>query len=226
MLSMRLRHSRSAFTLIELLIGMTIFAIGITAIFLLLQQTMRSASISRNEVVASNLLREQIELVRNIRDTNIANYAPWNVAKTEAGVFASGVYIVENNFTETGVTFGADGKIMTSPVTLSGISLEHTDNLSDSAIISEKFNQTRLYLDSNQRYTHKTTATGTAFASYIIITPLQFQKDGQEIVLTTTGADGVTPVPQGYMLDARVIVRDGSYYREYDAKSAITDWIR
>lgn len=74
----KIRHSRKGFTLIELLVGMTIFSVGITSIFLLLQQTMKSASISKNEIVVSNLLREQLELVRNQRDTNYKNYAKWD----------------------------------------------------------------------------------------------------------------------------------------------------
>jgi len=83
MLFSKIRHSRVGFTLIELLIGMTVFALGITVIFLLLQQSMKSAAISRNEVIVANLLREQIELVHNIRDTNVLHYAPWDRAPTE-----------------------------------------------------------------------------------------------------------------------------------------------
>lgn len=76
----KIRHSRAGFTLVELIVGMTIFSIAITSIFLLLNSTMKSVTISRSEIIVSNLLREQIELVRNIRDSNIAKGAVWDAA--------------------------------------------------------------------------------------------------------------------------------------------------
>jgi len=111
-------------------------------------------------------------------------------------------------------------------VTLSGIALDDIHETQEASALMRKFDTTRLYLDDHKRYTHDITASGTALASYIIITPMQFEKDGALVSITATGADGLTQVPQGYILDARVIVRDGAHYREYDAKSAITDWIR
>ncbi len=89
---------------------MTIFSVGITAIFLLLNQSMQSALHSRNEVIISGLLREQIELVRNIRDSNLGNYTIWDKAKiTPSGThFASGVYLIENNFEKNTVSFNTN----------------------------------------------------------------------------------------------------------------------
>lgn len=72
MKKLHFRQSRRGFTLIELLIGMTIFSIAMTSIYLLLTSTMKSASYSRNEIIVANLLREQMELVRNVRDSNLA----------------------------------------------------------------------------------------------------------------------------------------------------------
>jgi hypothetical protein len=62
-----------------------------------------SYSYSRNEIVVTGLLREQSELVRNIRENNTLLYTNWDNAKiTPSGTgFASGVYIIENNFTES-----------------------------------------------------------------------------------------------------------------------------
>ncbi len=77
----KIRHSRVGFTLIELLVGMTIFSIALTSIYLLLTSTMKSVTYSRNEIIVSNLLREQMELMRNIRDSNIAKGAAWDAWK-------------------------------------------------------------------------------------------------------------------------------------------------
>ncbi len=78
---MRFRQlTSSGFTLIELIIGMTIFAIGLSGIYALLQSIMGNASYSRHEIVVANLLREEIELIKNIRDTNVRNFLPWDSA--------------------------------------------------------------------------------------------------------------------------------------------------
>ena len=70
--------SRRGFTLIELIIGMAIFAIGMTGILALLYGTIENSFISRHEIVASNLLREEVELVKNIRNTNVRSYVDWD----------------------------------------------------------------------------------------------------------------------------------------------------
>ncbi len=178
---------------------MTVFSIGITAIFVLLTQTMKASVYSRNEVVVANLLREQIELVRNIRDTNLAMYAPWDKARINNGAITSltgsiaGMsFVIENNFTQTGVEFetsGTDaGTIKTSPVTMSGVVFDSSvvlDEFGDRAILEQKFNATRLYFDDQKRYTHAVTLTGTQFASYVILSPIGY--------LDTTGTfSGIT----------------------------------
>ena len=75
---MTFRHTRSGFTLVELIVSMTVFAVGLTGILALLSSTMLSSKYSRHEVVVANILREQMELVKNIRDTNLKNYTHWD----------------------------------------------------------------------------------------------------------------------------------------------------
>lgn len=77
-----LKHSRSGFTLIELIVGMTIFSIGMTAILALLSTTIDTATVSRQEIIVSNLLREQVELIKNVRNSNVRNFVPWDSAFT------------------------------------------------------------------------------------------------------------------------------------------------
>ncbi len=220
-------HSRSGFTLIELLVGMTIFSIAITSIFLLLESTMKSVRISRNEVIVSNLLREQLELVRNVRDANLAKGAAWNVARIDDGAetnFSSGTFLIENDFSTNVTKFGNDStgnfSILESPVKIKKANFSSDE-------IEKKFQESQLCFDDYKRYircdgdTHRT-QSGTTFASYTNIFPMYF---GSGATGTTTIADE-NDNPQGFILDARVIVRDGNVYREYDAKTAITDWQR
>jgi prepilin-type N-terminal cleavage/methylation domain-containing protein len=96
------------FTLVEILIGITIFSVGMAGILVLLQSTINTAILARHEVVASNLLREKIELIHNNRNSNIRSLTRWDTIRTEniaSSFFGSGFYIVENNFNTTNVTY-------------------------------------------------------------------------------------------------------------------------
>ena len=218
---MQLKKSTSGFTLIELIVGMTIFSIGLAGIYALLQTTMSTVRYSQDEIIVSGLLREQIDLVMNIRDTNLRNYIPWDSAHIEGSSqtgFTAGVYTIENDFTTSGIIFDtmtADGTIAKSPIKLTKI-----DTNTAFATDSEKWNKTQLISDTQWRYIHTGSlgGTGTTFASYIIVSPLGY-----------TGSTGFTEVKkdwknQWWIIDARVLVRYNWWYREYDAKSMITDW--
>ena len=58
------------FTLIEILIAILIFSLGLIAAFTLISTATALSTRSKQEIIATNLLREQIEIVKNIRDTN------------------------------------------------------------------------------------------------------------------------------------------------------------
>jgi prepilin-type N-terminal cleavage/methylation domain-containing protein len=142
---MKLRYSTSGFTLIELIIGMTIFSIGLTGIYALLHSTMSSVSYSRDEIIVSGLLREQIDLVMNIRDTNLRNYIPWDsvhIDGSSQSIFASGIYLIENDFSTTKTVIDPRNGIITKDP----IKIKKIDTLSN--IDEEKWNKTQLRTDS------------------------------------------------------------------------------
>ena len=74
----RLPYSRSGFTLVELLIAIIVFALGLVAAYSLLQTATAVSMRSRDEIVGGNLLRERIELLKNVRDSNWMNLRNWN----------------------------------------------------------------------------------------------------------------------------------------------------
>lgn len=160
MMLKKFRHSRSGFTLIELLIGMTIFSIALTSIYLLLNSTMKSVSYSRNEIIVSNLLREQIELVRNIRDSNQMSGNGWDVAKigSDQKNFEKGVFTIENNFTATGTYWDSSGAMHSSVLfqKIDNTKISETDvvELKDNMVLEKKFKETQLCFDDQTRYVH------------------------------------------------------------------------
>jgi hypothetical protein len=70
--------------------------LGLVAILMLLSTSLTLNELNRNKIIASNLAREQIELLRNLRDTNYSRLLPWNL-KNPTGtnytdVFSTGSY--------------------------------------------------------------------------------------------------------------------------------------
>jgi len=63
--------TRNGFTLLEVLIATFVLSIGVTGAFALLQGAQSSAALGSNQLRASYLVQEGIEIVRNIRDTNL-----------------------------------------------------------------------------------------------------------------------------------------------------------
>ncbi len=221
-------QSQKGFTIMELIVGMTIFAISMTGILALLSTTIQNATYSRQEIIASNLLREQVELVKNIRNSNIRSFLPFDTVKNNQTI-TPGTYFVQNDFTSTGVKLNqnnlgwSDGIITEMPVSLSWVTLTTSNS-------GTLFHEAQLYFDDQWRYTHIHTSTGTEYASYMIIKPLEFQNGTNVLKVQKDNPNSTPSVPmpkinQWYILDARVIVKwNGEYYREYDLESVITDW--
>ena len=60
------------FTMVEIIVALTLVAVGILATASVASVTVRAGTDNANRVIATNLSREGIELVRNIRDSNWA----------------------------------------------------------------------------------------------------------------------------------------------------------
>ncbi len=76
-------YKKSAFTFIEVMIAITVFAIGVLAVLRLITQNLVTLDITQMRSNATFLAKEWIELVYNMRDSNIAKWLPWDcVLKT------------------------------------------------------------------------------------------------------------------------------------------------
>ncbi len=70
MSDMQKMSNQSGFTLLELLVALTIITVGLFAVWSLFLANYNSEKEARSRVIAVNLAREGIEVVRNIRDSN------------------------------------------------------------------------------------------------------------------------------------------------------------
>lgn len=89
-------NTSAAFSIIEVLIGIFVFSLGLVSIYALLASSLKVNDYNNNSIIASNLAREQIELFRNIRDTNYKKLYVWNQVNPQnsnfSDVFVSGNY--------------------------------------------------------------------------------------------------------------------------------------
>jgi prepilin-type N-terminal cleavage/methylation domain-containing protein len=61
----------SGFTLLEVIIAIFIFTVGLVAVWSLIQQPLSYSKIASQKLIAIYLAQEGIEIVRNIRDSNL-----------------------------------------------------------------------------------------------------------------------------------------------------------
>lgn len=80
-----LHKQKSGFTLLEVLIAIFILTLGLVTVLGLMSYNIKQGSGTMNEVIAGNLAREGIEVVRNIRDTNLKKGDGWNDGLSDTG---------------------------------------------------------------------------------------------------------------------------------------------
>lgn len=192
------------FSMIEVLVGIFIFSLWLTAIYILLLSTLKFNDYSKNSIIASNLAREWIEMVKNIRDGNYNtlykwNKLPWNdVSK----VFSTGSYYTIENDYSTWASF---------PISMEKIN----DFWEGKNELKGKMESYKLCLDSKQRYTHTCYLnTPTYFYRYITF---------EDVVYKDWGV--INTIENALKLKSKVIWYSNGYH-EIELNSIITDWQR
>ena len=67
---------KSAFTFIEVIVAITVFAIGVLAVLRLITQNLVTLDTTQSRTTATFLAKEWMELIYNMRDSNIAKWLP------------------------------------------------------------------------------------------------------------------------------------------------------
>jgi prepilin-type N-terminal cleavage/methylation domain-containing protein len=70
--------NKRGFTLLEVLIAVSVLVIGAVAAFSTIASTIRSTTFAKDKLIASFLAQEGIEIVKNIRNTNWIQGNAWN----------------------------------------------------------------------------------------------------------------------------------------------------
>ena len=72
------KYSLSGVSLIEVMVAIMIFFIGLLSVYSVVWSTSRLNEYNKNFIIASNLAREQIEIVKNMRDYNFLKLRKWD----------------------------------------------------------------------------------------------------------------------------------------------------
>ncbi len=95
---MQYKSSPSAVSLIEVMVAMAILFLGLMSVYSIVSSTIRLNEYNKNFIIASNLAREQLEIVKNIRDYNFLKLRAWDsISEDNSIVWEIGNYYrVEN----------------------------------------------------------------------------------------------------------------------------------
>jgi len=167
-----------AFTVMEIMIAIFIFTMWMASIFMVLSSSININNLNKNQIIASNLAREQIDIIRNIRDSNYKTYHKYNWFPNEDNNYEEDnffdighYYKLENNFEER----LADTDFSFNVEIINDIEFSEELNFDSSKkdFKDWKYNDFKLFLDSENHYTYEETWTGTLFYRYLYIDELE-----------------------------------------------------
>ena len=87
----KIKSNREGFTLIEALVAVLVLSIALTAILGLFTINISSANVVRNNYIASALVQEGMEVVRNLRDGD------WHASRP-FGAFGAGAVMADGDY--------------------------------------------------------------------------------------------------------------------------------
>lgn len=205
---MKLKNLNSWFSIIEVMIAIFIFAMWMASIFMLIQSSLNLNHLNKNHIIASNLAREWIEIVRNIRDYNYETYHKYNWIPNSWNNYDSDNYFqtwtyykVENDFSNPNYPFILDKSWNQS------FSSDPKQDFKD-----WDFDNYKLYLNSDNKYTYKSFWTdNTIFYRFIYFDDLL--------------DDSWNPIPDTMKLRSKVIW-NSKWYHEFEIDTVLADFNR
>jgi prepilin-type N-terminal cleavage/methylation domain-containing protein len=199
-----INKNKFGFTIVELMVAILIFTIGWLSAYLLIYSSITSAIKSKNEIIAMNIWREQIELIKNLRDTNWLQLKIWNKLdnwRLSWESMTGGYYTIENYFSDPII-----------PITIKKINDLNFDWSMGKVLASS---MTPLCIDSKNRYTHDCIWNQkTHFYSFIKIEPL---------ITKNTISNSDIIVDNAFKIKS-VVSNTDKGYTEYLINTIITDW--
>ena len=205
-----MKNNKKAFSIIEVLIGIFIFTLWMTGIYAIISSTLRVNDFNENYIIASNLAREQLELVRNVRDSNYSTLKPFNLKNPNWTSYADSdkfefgkKYKIENDFSNTALF----------PIKIDEL-LGFWEWVSE---INWKMLDYKLCIDNKNRYTSDCITSWNKESNFYRFISIE------EVKYNEWWVDEV--IDNAFLLKSKVIWYQRGYH-EFEVKSIITDWKR
>ncbi|MCD4760505.1 prepilin-type N-terminal cleavage/methylation domain-containing protein [bacterium] len=209
----RVSKNGAGFTLIEIVIALAVFTVGIMAAFTLSLSNINNARDNYNRVVAANLAREGLEMVRNTRDNN------WRLIDDNQ-LCGSDLCLWNNDLDGNFLTVEYTGNLN------SNICLGDT-SLNDCACVADR--SCLLYSNVDNFYDHDTNGTDTNMYRVIHLLDICLDEGPPTVESTILGSDscdnyGLDHI--GIVATARVSWNDGSNVKYVDVAETFYNWRR
>lgn len=201
-----IKSNKSWFSIIEIIIWIFIFSIWIASVYMLLSSSLSVNNLNKNTIIAWNLAREQLEILKNLRDNNYLTLNNWNYIPNKDNYWnpdfnkkfeKNKKYKIENDF------FSLD-----FPIKIKEISnfKEWKDKINE-------MQNYRLCLNSENFYTYDCSNWNkkTNFYRYLVLEEL---KNSSWIIS-----------PDAFKVTSKVIW-NWKQYKEYEIKTIIADFKR
>ena len=205
-----MNKDKKGFSIIEVLVWIFVFSLWITSVYAIILSTLKLNDYNENYIISSNLAREQIELFRNIRDSNYKNIKPYNLKNPSWSSYEYSdkfeydkKYTIENNYSST-ANFP--------------IKVESIDDFWEwEWQLNNKMRHYTLCLDSENRYTHSCPLNNkkTEFYKYISIEKPKYNDTSWSEI----------NIENSILIRSKVIWYK-KWYHEFELKSIIADWKR
>jgi prepilin-type N-terminal cleavage/methylation domain-containing protein len=88
---------RKGFSLVEVLLSLMVLSIGISGITILMTTNIKNTIVAKNQIIASSLAQEGIELVRNLKDSR----------DVSMDVFVAGPAYIDKSIDNTGLNMNS-----------------------------------------------------------------------------------------------------------------------
>ncbi len=201
-----MKKYNNGFAIIEILVWIVIFTLWLTGVYTLILSTMNLNEYSKNSIIATNLARESLENIRNLRDNNYKNLYKWNKLPGISNFndfFSTWVYYIVENDDQ----ISSDKFLKMDPI---------SDFAEGKEFLSTKMQSYQLCWDGEHKYTYDCHLpnTKTYFYRYIKFDEVMYNSWWVNLI-----------IPNSLQLTSKVIWQN-RWYHEIALKTILTDYLR
>lgn len=165
--------NKSWMSIIEVIVAIFIFTMWLASIFLVITSSINLNEYWKNQIIASNLAREWLELVKNLRDSNYSNLHNWNLLNPNL----SQGFELEENLIQTWVYYKVELNYETIFPDFSIKLIKINDFEEGKAFINTKMKDYELCINDNKKYTYNCNSNEkkSGFYRYIKFEDLKYK---------------------------------------------------